>query len=275
MNSLERNKQFSKLRYNYYVAGRALFFSGNSTEVGMYNLGHCIELTLKQALLEIVKLGKMRNSHETDKLFALAQKEGLFGDVEVSDDLIQYIQDFFWSRYPSQIQEQTEKMYDEGRGRGFSPTMILYYDDYILQLDQSMRKKFDNLEMSIAVKASQQIDSKDGRVFFHSNIPAISKLDEYIPDYKALMKTIFDKMDDRHKPINEKRFRSNLDILNSGYSSLWHGEGFTMSVGNFEEQKGFQFAKNYKNRSIVITDEKGLLMASSSFGDVMTIGKKV
>lgn len=172
--------QWTSLRYDYYVAGRTLWFS-NQLQTGALMLGYAIEAHLKHVLTSIGNFSrKLTHQHNFHDLFSVCRENDILQDVEVSEDLLDYVEDNFHRRYPSQTTETLQNAKSVGHAISISPVVITAYDDFIFQLDHSIAHTLSTPRASIGMLGGKRVDCLDGKFFFHSNYTAIARLSEII-----------------------------------------------------------------------------------------------
>ncbi len=208
---------FNNFRFDYYLAGRELLFSKAAHgKISDMLLGYAIEACLKQGLIELeisgVRLDKKtineRNSkHNIPILFNYCQNYGIFQDIKVSKEFLDVVNRNLKCRYPS---HQKKIFEDANRIDPFLfslniGTVIQYYDDLYCKLDDSLCAFHGDDRKSSIFKAAYQVGSATGRIFFHSNAPALSRLSKYA------------KMVKNEKSEND----SDVIALNKGVDFLW------------------------------------------------------
>jgi hypothetical protein len=143
---------------------------------------------------------KLINKHDLPMLFQTCREVGLFSDVEVSQDLLRFAQDHFHRRYPSQTKQTIENARHRGHSVGMVIGVILAYDDFILQLDQSLWHTLHNVRASVALMGGRGANTAPGRFFFHSNYAAI----ELLEDIKRMIKEDFSLfLKEEHERLHE------------------------------------------------------------------------
>lgn len=143
MNASHLTKAWTQQRYEYYLAGRTLWFH-DQLQPGALMLAYAVEAHLKhninvhRSLFPQKLLKELVYKHAIPTLFERSREAGLFSDVEVSGDLLLFVQDNFHRRYPSQTQQAARNVTSRGHALAMAPDLIHAYDDFILQLDQSL-----------------------------------------------------------------------------------------------------------------------------------------
>ncbi|WP_461516961.1 hypothetical protein [Porticoccus sp.] len=176
----EKRKEWSLLRYNYYSAGRNEMLLGNYSSAGIL-LGYAVETSLKHALIESgFKDLAILNKHEPQVLMDTCHKQGALENVEVSEDFLDYINDHFKPRYPSLKSKVQEDISARGRVDIIGPLLLSWYDDLMYQIDNWLIKKTSDNLSSCFFRATGDLHSIKGKLFFHSNYHGCSNLEKYI-----------------------------------------------------------------------------------------------
>lgn len=181
MNASDLTKEWTQQRYEYYLAGRTLWFH-NQSQPGAIMLGYAVEAHLKHCM-NVRKSSfppklftTLIYKHDIPTLFERSREAGLFSDVEVSGDLLLFVQDNFHRRYPSQTQETARNATSRGHALAMAPELIHAYDDFILQLDWSLYRSINDIRASVALMGAKGVKLLGDRLFFHSNHAAIDQL---------------------------------------------------------------------------------------------------
>ena len=237
-------REWTKQRYEYYVAGRTLWFN-NQMQTGALMFAYAIEAHIKHLLSNHRNCPrKLLYSHDIPILFEKSIELDLFTDVEVSDDLLRYAQDNFHRRYPSQTNETIKAASDRGHALFMDPGLVIAYDDLILQMDYSIYKKFGTPKASVAAMAAQLVDCADGRFFFHSNHAALDHLNEILKMHEESLALLLKEEDEAIHEINRRSFKERLATL-SNKEILVAIDGL-MRVSPGHQQTTFKsFAKNF------------------------------
>lgn len=177
MNARDLTKAWTQQRYEYYLAGRTLWFH-NQTQPGALMLAYAVEAHLKHSMNVHRSLFplKLIYKHDIPTLFERSREAGLFSDVKVSGDFLLFVQDNFHRRYPSQTQQTARNATSRGHALAMAPDLIHAYDDFILQLDQSLYRSINDIRASVALMGAKGVKSLGGHLFFHSNYAAIDQL---------------------------------------------------------------------------------------------------
>jgi len=245
MNERQQITEWTKQRYEYYVAGRTLWFC-NRMQTGALMLAYSIEAHIKHILSRQEKCPqKLLYSHDIPKLFSKSKELGLFSDVEVSDDLLRYVQDNFHRRYPSQTREIMKNAMSIGHCLGMHVGLIPAYDDLVLQLDQSLYRTLHNVRASIATMGAQQVNGLDGRFFFHSNYVAIDLLEDIKKMHEeALMLLLKEEHESIHE-LNKHAYQERLAILSDKDKLLVANNGLTRVFPGHNKNIFRSYAKSF------------------------------
>lgn len=169
--------QWTNLRFDYYWAGRTLLFT-NQAQMGVLMLGYAIEAHFKH-LISSDRTIALKHSfgHDFSQAFSVLRDAGYLQDVHVSSDFLDFVEDNFDRRYPSQTSRTIKRANSKGRPVSMAPDVIIPYDDFILQLDTSLTNVFGTPEASVLMRGIQVISCGGGHFFFHCNYAAIARLD--------------------------------------------------------------------------------------------------
>ncbi len=224
-----QRRKFKELRFEFYVSGRNLWFSDTMSIAAML-LGHSVELHLKQALIEhdsaLSKDKEVKGRHNLPTLYAMCKQNGLYDDVLVSEELIIYISDMLHQRYPSQSVEASIKAEERGHAISQGIGVIQAYDDLIIQMDDSLRKKYADPLISIGIQASHFVNRHQGRTFFHSNIGALRN----IPYYRQALEADYAGAEEKFKKqgqtpetiqYNLNNHKQRLEAFKEAPASIW------------------------------------------------------
>jgi hypothetical protein len=211
-------------------------------QVGAMMLGYAIESTLKHSLSEKnCREHSILFSHDLPLLFQACQKIGLFCDVEVSPDLIEYANDLFDVRYPSQLRAKSEDVLKRGRAMGMTPAFLIPYDDLLIKLDTSLWDFTGDHRSSAAIIAARSSNSFDGRLFFHCNAPAVLMRDRYLEVVR------------KHYPTND----GDIATLEKGAQHLYYFDETHIRFAPLEVVGVAQPAKNFRYPGRVVQDSDG------------------
>jgi hypothetical protein len=230
MKANDLTKAWTQQRYEYYLAGRTLWFH-NQLQPGALMLAYAIEAHLKHSMNVHKSLfpPKLFYKHDIPTLFEKNREAGLFSDVEVSGDLLLFVQDNFHRRYPSQTQQAARNATSRGHALAMAPDLIHAYDDFILQLDQSLYLSINDIRASVALMGAKGVRSLGGHMFFHSNYAAIDRL----TDIQRLLDEDWDiflkEEDERLHPLNKPDYLERRACL-SDTNALLVGEHHLIRV---------------------------------------------
>lgn len=173
----ENLTQWTNLRFDYYWAGRTLLFT-NQMQSGVLMLGYAIEAHFKHLISADGTIARKYSfGHNFSEAFNVLRNAGYFQDVHVSSDLLDFVEDNFDRRYPSQTSRTIKRANSRGRPVSMAPDVIIPYDDFILQLDMSLTNVFGTPEASVLMRGIQVIGCAGGHFFFHCNYAAVARLD--------------------------------------------------------------------------------------------------
>ena len=168
-------RKFTELRFEYYSAGRTLWFNDNM-ETAAILLGYAVELCLKQILVASGNDGdkKLMNSHNVLKLYARADETTLKGAVPVTHDLLHFVTDRLHHKYPRQVEEAVANAQKRGHAICLALNVIAAYDDLIIGLDEWLRENYENENASLGVMGAHFVNRVTGRAVFHCNSAALN-----------------------------------------------------------------------------------------------------
>jgi hypothetical protein len=222
----ENLTQWTSLRFDYYLAGRTLLFT-NQMQSGVLMLGYAIEAHFKHLISSDRTIERKYSSgHDFSGAFNVLRNAGYLQDVHVSSDLLDFIEDNFDRRYPSQTSRTIKRANSRGRAVSMAPDVIIPYDDFILQLDMSLTNVFGTPEASVLMRGLQNIDCTGGHFFFHCNYAAVARLDtglDLCEQHLELLKQrepgIYQINLDAHR-TRKKLLEDREELLNSSKSSM-------------------------------------------------------
>lgn len=188
---------WSMLRFDFYVAGRVLWFNSCWT-IGAMNFGYAAETTLKHLLAERpgAKTDKQTYKHNIRELVSQCRDAGVL-DNYISDDLVHYLDYRLNFRYPSQQKQTAENAdaRDHGIGQSFSDVAAL--DDAILHLDEAVVRLTGDSRVSVLLRGASSLDSAQGKAFFHSNNAVLARLDtarRYFSEHKDRQVSLHERL---------------------------------------------------------------------------------
>ena len=171
-------KKFCELRFEYYSAGRTIWFTDNM-ETAAILLGYAVELTLKQILVASGNDKSLMNSHNVTSLYAKANEHALKGEVPVTNDLLHFVTDRLHHRYPRQVEETVSNARKRGHAVCLSLDIVAAYDDLIIELDEWLRRNYPEEGASLGLLAAHFVNRTTGRALFHCNSAALARSDQY------------------------------------------------------------------------------------------------
>lgn len=172
---------WTKQKYEYYVAARTLW-ENSQMQMAALMYAYAIEAQIKSAfsLFQNTCPIKELNRHNIPKLFAQARSDGIFSDVSVSDEFLEFVMDNFERRYPKQTRDRLQEIRPQGRAFILISDLNLYYDKFIIDLDTSIYKKSNDCRTSILFLAKRNLEAVEGKYFFQLNPSALARLNEAI-----------------------------------------------------------------------------------------------
>ena len=226
----EHLTEWTNLRFDYYWAGRTLLFT-NQMQMGVLMLGYAIEAHFKHLIsadgtMKKKDSYKYRYKHYFPEAFNALRNAGYFQDVHVSSDFLDFVEDNFDRRYPSQTSRTIKRANSKGRPVSMAPEVIIPYDDFILQLDMSLTNVFGTPEASILMRGVHVIGCAGGHFFFHCNYAAVARLDtglnlceQNLELLKQRQPGIYQiNLDDYH--ARRKLLEDREELLNSSKTSI-------------------------------------------------------
>jgi hypothetical protein len=233
-NQIQQN-DFFNTRKEYYIAGRLLCFEG-LFESSFLLFGYTIEFFFKAGLCEFgVDNRKILNSHNLIFLLKNCQANGIFNEIKVSDGFLDYSNDMFNQRYPSQKRILFEKIHSEKLMKSYAQLFINAYDDYIFQLDGKFQELIKNDNFSIGLSIAAQADNVQGRIFFHRNAYALSRHKMYLETVKKQFSMNIGSIAELEKGVD---YLSNYQMI--GPSNNFNIEQIITS----EPAKNFEYPSN-------------------------------
>ncbi len=172
-------KKWQGLRFSYYTAARTVHISKNYVASGIL-FGYAVETSLKHALIEVgYRDRSVLHSHDMKILMQAYASQSSLEPIVVSDDFLQYINDFFKPRYPRLHDEVVTEAQADGRFLLKSIDFIPYYDDLVLQIDDAIYALTQEIDSTIGTSAIVSLHEYSGRVYFHANYAACARLNCY------------------------------------------------------------------------------------------------
>lgn len=246
-------RKFTELRFEYYSAGRTLWFTDNM-ETAAILLGYAVELSLKQILVASGndKDRGLMHSHSVVKLYNTADEVVLKDAVSVTQDLLHFVTDRLHHRYPSQVEKSVANAQKRGHAICLALNVIAAYDDLIVGLDEWLRINYPNEYKSLVVIAAHFVNRVTGRAVFHCNSAALRRSNIY----KALISAEYDNAESemRAQGLTPETIQYNLNNNKHRIDSwalapdgLWVASHLTMAFGkNFVETPQEMLASNFK-----------------------------
>lgn len=245
-------KKFTELRFEYYSSGRTIWFNDNM-ETAAILLGYAVELSLKQILVATGndKDRKLMKSHDISLLFEKANATALNDAFPVSEDLLHFVTDRLHHRYPSQVEQTSQKANDRGHAACLALNVIAAYDDLIIGLDEWLREKLSE-NNSLAILAAHFINRVTGRAVFHCNSAALSKSDIY----RKILENEYGNAERRMREegltpetiqYNLTNQKQRLKSWESAPNGIWLADHLTTRFG----EKFYETPKDYKSDAFV------------------------
>jgi hypothetical protein len=246
-------RKFTELRFEYYSAGRTLWFNDNM-ETAAILLGYAVELSLKQILVASENDGnrKLMNSHDVLELYKRADEAALKGAVSVTQDLLHFVTDRLHHRYPRQVEESAAKAQKRGHAICLALNVIAAYDDLIIGLDEWLRVNYPNEKTSLVVMAAHFVNRVTGRAVFHCNSAALRRTNIY----KALISAEYNNAESEMQAqgltpetiqYNLNNHKHRIDSWALAPDGLWVASHLTTAFGeNFVETSQEILASNFK-----------------------------
>ena len=251
MDAAYQRMKFTELRFEYYVSGRVLWFNDTMSIAAML-LGYAVELSLKYILIVTGELDKkLRNKHEHLNLYRKCEEVGAIPRGQVSTELLQYVEDMFTQRYPSQALRTSAAANDRGHAIGQSLDLILVYDDLVIQLDEILWSLCSDTSVLIGLQAAHFVNRVQGRHFFHCNVAALKNTETYRNLLKEEYAAASAKM--RAQGHTEETISYNLrnqelrlETWDAAPASIWRYKGLKTATGpDFEALQPAQYAKDF------------------------------
>jgi len=170
-----RRRDWQELRFDYYVAGRALSLQGSFNAAPLL-LAYAVEYSLKAALAEAKGVPRaLTNSHDFVQLYQACLERSLLTSTRISNDFLKFVQDHFERRYPT----LQAALLARRKRWSFGPALLATYDDCMIQVDCALDEIYGSSHWSLGNKALTTPASEMARAFFHDNVFAIDRLEEY------------------------------------------------------------------------------------------------
>ncbi len=249
--------RFNSLRKDYLITGRVSYLTRLSF-VACINLGYAIESYLKQGLIELGnKNTGLQKSHDLKKLFNACVVKGLYKNIEVSEDFLDYCNSVFQMRYPSSTINECLRAYQRDKIINLSSDYILAYDDLIAQLDEALLDYTEDYYSSSIVFITCNINEHSSRLFYHHNLYALKRFEKY--------KEIVIK--------NYPNNKSAINELNNGPDYFWSYDKtsrlFYVSIAEAESLHP-KPAKGFKFPGTLIRNAEGKVISWSSATSLYT-----
>lgn len=183
----KEREQRRTIRYDYYHAGRLVWLSGNFFGASIM-FGYAIESILKEGIIELIdeqthKRDKeltrvLWRSHDVRDIMKKCREYNLFNNVTFSEDFLEHVDNNF-QRYHSQRKRVLNETSSKNIALANSSENILYYDDFIIQLDRYLLESVSDCNISIIYLAFLNLDTRNALEILRENAFALLKFDEY------------------------------------------------------------------------------------------------
>ena len=230
--------KFTELRFEYYSAGRTLWFNDNM-ETAAILLGSAAELSLKQILVASGndKESRLMSTHNVLALYQKANEVVLKGGVPVTDDLLHFVTDRLHHRYPRQVEEAAAGAQKRGHAICLALYVIAAYDDLIIGLDEWLRQNYPKENVCLGVMAAHFINRVTGRAVFHCNSAALGCSGTYREildaEYANAEKEMQAKgLTPETIQYNLNNHRSRLAVWKNAPTGLWVAGNLTTVFGS-------------------------------------------
>jgi len=243
MEDSKAREKYRLIRYEYYHSGRTLFLSGCFLSGGIL-LGYAVETTLKAGLLEVLsekeKEKQIKNrkgilfQHDINKIFDECVSAGIFREIEVSEDFLEFINNNF-QRYPSQQYEIFQKASKRNIVLCNSTDYVYYYDDLIVQLDNYLLKYTSDHSISMVYFAYRTLETRYAQDLLRENAFALKLFQEFEQKVKE------------HLPSREDLKQQVIRSLGKGFNYYWdEGRDINLAFAKIQQILEHYKASNFK-----------------------------
>jgi hypothetical protein len=179
MLTFQQRIDFNYLRTEFYVSARMLFLN-DQCWTGCILYGYALESFFKQGLLESGnKKMKLQHSHDLTLLFDECKKKGLFQEVRVPQDFVDYANSLFQMRYPSSSKKETLKAMERNNVMSTTKPYLFCYDELFQQLDEALFEYTKDHYSSSVLKVYAGINERDPQYGLYCNYAALSNYEQY------------------------------------------------------------------------------------------------
>ena len=229
-------------------------------------LGYAVEAHFKHMLSQDKTISKKHSfGHNFVDTYKLLKSNGYFLDVDASEDLLFFVEDNFDRRYPSQTNRTISRANARGHAICMAPDVVLNYDEFILQLDQSLTHMLGTPEASMLMMGTMQVDCSGNEYFFHNNFSAISRIDRVINLCEESLQLLKKRETEEVYRLNVRVHQERLERLNNREALLKSDH-----IGMFITPAGgpdgaLQSAKNFVYPGRHIEHPDGSFTSTSNF----------
>jgi hypothetical protein len=121
--------------------------------------------------------------HDIEYYYNQVISKNYISSLNISPDFMRFINERLNARYPIMIAKHMAAHELESKLYLFTIDMLHCYDDFILQLDDALYEVVNDPRISIGFRSSRDLSSVNGRIFYHCNDHAFSR----IPTYRELL----------------------------------------------------------------------------------------
>lgn len=202
--------------------------------MGALNFGYAAEVSLKHLLAEY---GHNRsadmNSHNVAHLVGVCRGFGLLPALKASDDLLHYLTDRLDYRYPRLRKKRGEAVQLRGHAVAQGAGDVIAIDDVMLQLDEAIVSYTGDTSTSVVRMAVASLESQAARAFFHSNGPALLRLEtahRYLNDHDETVKKLNEQYNPHLVEVNVAQNQRCRQLLSEAPTWAWSTESFGMTT---------------------------------------------
>jgi hypothetical protein len=185
MTFLDRRKEWSEIRLDFYSSGRLLYSQGLFFG-GAIQLTYAIEMSLKALAYEFCDRPgatqkfkkKYTNSHDIVKIYEALEALGAIDGISISKDFLKYL-NYFSERYPSKIIERKKEMARDYGGGLQGVNLISYYDYMMIELDKRIFELSEDTDTLILLNGIKHGDWNKNMCLLPGNSMLKRNLDYY------------------------------------------------------------------------------------------------
>ncbi|MFN8865292.1 MAG: hypothetical protein ACK5W1_13330 [Flavobacteriales bacterium] len=174
---------WGQVSHGYYLGGRILILN-KQLDLGFILLGYAIEVYLKQGLLESGfseqddKKGLLK-SHKLRKLFDKCRSRGIYKDVHIPSDFLEYADLLLNWRYPSQINKSADEASQKDKTISKEFAIIHCYDEVIHRLDKALFNFTGDQTSSAIYRICVGIDREPEGMGLYYNAAVLKDFEHY------------------------------------------------------------------------------------------------